>query len=191
MNMPLTALLLASALLAGAAPGLAAPSAEPSGEPARRWGGFSLSSQDGLQTTDVEISSVLISSTAPARPETTWISEGTERVWVAKKRVLKRGALASVAWTDSRACYQLVETLSTLIDLNQTPNGPSVAFEGARGSGAVAHMDGAGLSPAPGQAAAIRLTSGADAPVGLLVKTALEALEPCWTDRPPHLTAQP
>jgi hypothetical protein len=154
---------------------------------------FGFSSADGRETTEIEISSVLITNTADARPETTWIDQKIERVWVAKKWVMKTGAAATLQWTDSRTCYQLVETLATLIDLDKPADAPAdapaVRIDTSE-VGAVYRIEAAGLS-LENRSGAVRLTNGAEATAGTLVRSALEAWRPCWTDAPPTLAARP
>ena len=152
---------------------------------------FSVSSADGRETTEIEILSVLITNTADARPETTWINEKTERVWVAKKRVVRAGAPATLQWTDSRACYQLIETLASLVDLDQPVGAPTVTVEDTSRVGTTYRIEAAGLSLTKGRPAAVRLVNGAEASAGVVVQTALGAWRPCWSDTPPTLTARP
>lgn len=139
---------------------------------------------------EVEISPVTIVNTAESRPETSWISEKVERVWVAKKRVSKAGGAQTLQWTDSRACYQLVETLATLVDLDHLDGAP-VASVDAVGGGKVYRIEAAGLSVAGDRPAQVRLTSGKDAPATAVVDAALKAWSPCWSDTPPTLSARP
>ena len=158
MPKPTVLVLLASALVAGAAFALPPPVA-----PAAPWGVFSVSSGDGRETTEVEISSVLVTNTADARPETTWINEKTERVWVARKRVAKAGGPATLQWTDSRACYQLIETLATLIDLNQPAGGPPLRIDDTSDSGAAYRIEANGWAcPLCGDASGIWLCECAE-----------------------------
>jgi len=186
MPKPTALVLLASALVAGAAFALPPPVA-----PATPWGVFSVSSGDGRETTEVEISSVLVTNTADARPETTWINEKTERVWVARKRVAKAGAPATLQWTDSRACYQLIETLATLIDLDQPAGGPPLRIDDTSDSGAAYRIEANGLSPVMHRSTTVRLTSGKDVRASAMVKAALDAWRPCWSETPPTLSAKP
>ncbi len=175
-------ILLAAALCA------AASAAEPSTAlPAAPWGVFSVASAGGTDRTEVEIASVLIANTAGARPETTWINEKSERVWVARKRVVKAGAADTVQWTDSRACYQLVETLATLTDLDQPAQTPILSLDEPSDAGVVYHLQVAGASA--GRPRAIRLANGRDVPVKVLVRSVLDGLGPCWSDAPPSLGA--
>jgi hypothetical protein len=155
------------------------------------WGALRVSSSDGRETTDVEIASVLITNTADARPETTWINEKTERVWVAKMRELKTGAPAALHWADSRGCYQLVETLATLIDLDPPKDAPTLRIDDRSDAGTDYRIEGAGLSPAQGRSTAVRLADGREVRASLIVETALDAWRPCWSDAPPTLTARP
>jgi len=179
--------LLASALVFGAA----FASGPPPAAPASPWGAFSVSSADGRETTEIEISSVLITNTADARPETNWINEKTERVWVAKKRVVKAGAPATLQWTDSRACYQLIETLATLVDLDQPAGAPTARIDDTTRVGTTYRIEASGLTLAKGRPPTVRLANGREAPAGVIVRTALDAWRPCWSDSPPGLTARP
>jgi len=184
--------MLALTLLASAFSGadaLAMP--PPSAAPTAPWGSFSRSSADGRNTTDVDVSSVMMANTVGARPETTWINEKTERIWVARKRVIKTDAPAILQWADSRACFQLVETLSTLIDLDQPAGAPVLTVVDKRNLGVLYRIDAAGLSMAKGPSADVRLTSGKDVPAGVIVDAALAAWAPCWSDTPPDFNPKP
>jgi hypothetical protein len=156
----------------------------------RPWGAFSLTSASGSDTTEIAISSVLITNTSEARPETTWIDDKTERVWVAMKRVVKAGALTSLQWTDSRACYQLIETLSDLVDLDAPGDMPTVRVDDASTAKAAYRIEAAGLL-LTSDGSAVRLRNGRTVRAGAIVQAALDAWGPCWSDRPSALTPRP
>jgi hypothetical protein len=174
----------ALALLAAASGGAPPPRADP----LIPLGSFSVTTPGGLASTDVEISSVLITNTTDARPETTWINEKAERVWVAIKRVVKAGAAPNTQWIDGRNCYQLIETLTSLVDLEALPAPGKVMSDTKIEDGAY-QIQMPGLIIAANHPADIRLRSGKSAPARVVVGTALNALAPCWSDTPPTFGA--
>ncbi len=180
MHMTPVIVLFASVLSGGAPADRASP-----------WGVFSVASADARETTQVEISPVVITNTAEARPETTWIHEKTERVWMAQKRVVKAGAPATLQWADSRTCYQIIETLATLIDLDQPAGAPVLRVEDRSNAGVAYRIEAAGLSAAKGDAAAVRLMNGKALRAGAVVQAALDTWRPCWSDTPPTLSGAP
>jgi hypothetical protein len=157
--------------------------------PGTPWGVFSRSSADGRETTEVEISSVVVANTGEARPETPWMSEKTDRIWVARKRVERAGASALVKWADSRTCYPMLETLATLVDLDQPVGAPVATIVERPSSGLVYRLEAAGLAPAPGRPSAVVLKSGAAVSGGAVVDAALKVWSSCWSDAPPSLAA--
>jgi len=130
-----------------------------------------------------------------SRPETDWISQKTERLWLARERILKGGARPKTQWAQSDACYQLVEILAKLTDLDAPapPHAdptlhPIVAVgEGGRRYTA----EGAAFHRAAGAPTQIKMESGASLPVPQVVEDALSALAPCWSDEAPSALSVP
>ena len=152
------------------------------------WGAFSQSSADGRDTTTVEVESVTRENSAGVRPETTWINEKTEQIWVAEKHVRRSDGSETRQWADSGRCYQLIETLVTLADLDESPR-PALVVVGGPIADKVYSLQGFGVRPAREGQGMVRLAAGAAVPVGSVIDAALKAWAPCWSDAPPSLGA--
>ncbi len=149
------------------------------------WGTFSTTGARGAGSTAIDLGWVMVANTAGVRPETTWIREPAERIWVARKRVSAPGAPDGVQWADSRTCYPLIETLSSLTDL-EAPGGPGVAVEDRDRA---YRVEALGVTSAGD--GTLRLKSGRAAPVRTVIVNALVAWRSCWSDTPPTLAARP
>lgn len=170
--------------------GCAAPLLQPeAAEPASPWGVLRRTT-DG-DTLEVELRSEVVPNPAGARPETDWIAQKTERIWVARKRVVKAGAPARVQWAESTSCFQLIETLARLTDVDaSTETGPPVRWmrildKGP--SGQIYTLEGRAFAPSQERSTDVKLIDGASAPVGHVIETALRDLAPCWSDEAPSV----